>query len=124
MNLINYATCRSNILQPGQYHVSVKAQTPFEYFVNSYPTGTEAVRIVSWISPTNYNYTSGELPVIEADIMKGRSAVLNANVTALTETGSSKQCNISLRDDGNGKFVIYVTLCHIIYTVSYFVHFC
>ena len=90
--------------------MSVKAQTPFEYFVTSNPTGTEAVRVVSWINPTDYNYASGELPVVEADVRKGGAAVSNASVTPVTDTGDSKKCNISLLDDGRGKFL----LCHII----------
>ena len=94
--------------------MTVEAETPFEYIVTSNPTGTEVVRVVSWISPTNYNYSSSELPVIEANVRKGGAGVLNANVKAVTGTDSSTACNIPLFDDGNGKFVS----CHII---SYFV---
>ena len=99
--------------------MSVEAETPFDYFVTSNPSGTEAVRVDSWISPTNYSYSSGELPVIEADVRKGGAGVLNANVMAVIGTDRSTACNIPMLDDGNGKFVS----CHIIsYLHSFFRH--
>ncbi|XP_053404614.1 calcium-activated chloride channel regulator 1-like [Mercenaria mercenaria] len=86
----------------GKYNATVTTQTSpsFEYYVTSLPTGSEVVRISSWVSPINLDFLTGELPVVEADVMKGRAAVLNAIVAAVVETGGSASCEIALLDDG------------------------
>ncbi|XP_060597505.1 calcium-activated chloride channel regulator 1-like [Ruditapes philippinarum] len=85
----------------GQYNVSIESSTSsLELYVTSLPTDAEAVRVSSWISPVDFDFSSGELPVVEADVMKGRAAVLNAIVTALVETSATNDCTISLLDDG------------------------
>ncbi|XP_045199670.2 calcium-activated chloride channel regulator 4A-like [Mercenaria mercenaria] len=86
----------------GKYNATVTTQTStsFEYYVTSWPTGSEVVRISSWVTPINLDFFTGELPVIEADVMKGRAAVLNAIVTAVVETGGSESCEVALLDDG------------------------
>jgi hypothetical protein len=78
-----------------------------EFYVTSLPTDAEAVRVFSWISPVDFDFSSGELPVVEADVMKGRAAVLNAIVTALVETPATNDCTISLLDDGAGS-IFYI----------------
>ncbi|XP_045199674.2 calcium-activated chloride channel regulator 1-like [Mercenaria mercenaria] len=86
----------------GHYNATVVTQTSssFEYYVSSLPTSPEVVRVVSWISPIDLDYLTGELPVIEADVMKGRAAVLNAVVTAVIVNDNSEYCNVTLLDDG------------------------
>ncbi|XP_053404611.1 calcium-activated chloride channel regulator 4-like [Mercenaria mercenaria] len=86
----------------GKYNATVTTQTSssFEYHVTSLPTGSEVVRISSWVTPINLDFFTGDLPVIEADVMKGRAAVLNAIVTAVVETGGSEFCEVALLDDG------------------------
>ncbi|XP_045199675.2 calcium-activated chloride channel regulator 4-like [Mercenaria mercenaria] len=86
----------------GKYNATVTTQTSssFEYYVTSLPKGSEVVRISSWVTPINLDFFTGELPVIEADVMKGRAAVLNAIVTAVVETGGNESCEVALLDNG------------------------
>jgi hypothetical protein len=60
------------------------------------------VRVYSWISPVIFTFSSGALPVIEADVTKGGFAVLNAVVTASIETMAPYPCQILLLDNGAG----------------------
>lgn len=64
------------------------------------------MRVFSWISPVNFNFSSGTLPVVVADVMKGRDAVLNLTVTALVEAKFAKECVVSLIDNGAGYIFI------------------
>ncbi|XP_053404613.1 calcium-activated chloride channel regulator 4A-like isoform X2 [Mercenaria mercenaria] len=86
----------------GKYNATVTTPTSssVEYYVTSLPSGSEVVRISSWVTPINLDFLTGELPVIEADVMKGRAAVLDAIVTAVVETGGSESCEVALLDNG------------------------
>ncbi|XP_060597050.1 calcium-activated chloride channel regulator 4-like [Ruditapes philippinarum] len=88
--------CIPGIAEPGRYNATIEAESTFEHIVTSEPTGPEVVRVDSWISPVNFDFVSGNLPVVGADVSKGRSAVLNANVTAIIGTGVS----VPLFDNG------------------------
>lgn len=91
-------------VKAGQYNANVKSssQTNFECYVTSLPNDPEVIRVSSQVSPTTLDFLSGELPVIIADVMKGRAPVIGADATAVVESGSSA-CNVILLDNGSGE---------------------
>ncbi|XP_053404751.1 calcium-activated chloride channel regulator 4-like isoform X2 [Mercenaria mercenaria] len=92
------------IAQAGDYEMTVtmeKSEQSVEYLVKSTPTNYDILKISATPSATNINFSSGEIPIIFAEVTKGSSSVLNVNVTARVEIGNgSRVCDISLYDKG------------------------
>ncbi|XP_053388687.1 calcium-activated chloride channel regulator 4-like [Mercenaria mercenaria] len=92
------------IAQAGDYEMTITMERggqSVEYLVKSTPTNYDILKISATLSATKIDFSSGEIPIIFAEITKGFSSVLNVNVTARVETANgSRACDISLYGKG------------------------
>lgn len=98
-----YATLSfPGIAMVGLYEVGVSMKQgiqSIEYYVKSMPTNDDVVKITSWLSTSNVDMLSDELPAVFVDVKKGFAPVINANVSARVESDVTS-CELSLADNG------------------------
>ncbi|XP_053378466.1 calcium-activated chloride channel regulator 1-like [Mercenaria mercenaria] len=90
------------IAQAGEYEMTITTDTTpqtVEYHAKSVRTSNDIIKVTSMLSTNDIDFSSGELPIIFADVTKGYLPILNATVSARVETGS-KSCDVHLKDDG------------------------
>lgn len=87
----------------GDYHVFVNftSSSAVEYNVRSLPTGNDTIRILSALSMATMDFADPEIPKIFAQVVKGASPVIDAEVEALVQTNQAS-CTVPLKDNGIG----------------------
>ncbi|XP_053378947.1 calcium-activated chloride channel regulator 1-like isoform X2 [Mercenaria mercenaria] len=90
------------IAQAGEYEMTITTDTTpktVEYHAKSVITSNDIIKVTTMLSANEVDFSSGELPIIFADVTRGYRPILNATVSARVETGN-KSCDVHLKDDG------------------------